>query len=381
MTLSALARLWAETPPSPLHRLIEARRAQGLPVRDLVSPPAEATGLAFPSDLLREIVAEAAGHTRVLNYAPDPLGAREAREAIAKHGGGEPERLLLTPGTSLGYLYAFRALLERGQEILIPSPGYPLFEDIAAICGIGLRRYHLRGTGGEWRPDIDEIAFQCTAATRALVVISPHNPTGTVWSEGELEALRSLCEERGLALIFDGVFRAFTHPPGGEVPSPRGFPLSVTLDGFSKMFQMPGWKIGWMQIEGDRGRAEPLMRALAHLSDTFLPVGEIQQAMVPLVFQRASDFPAQTAETLHSRMTLLHDALSLRSALLEGGTYLCVPIGEDQSDDALAETLLREHGFVVHPGHYYDLPQHLVLTCLAPEQWLREGAKMLCGLL
>ncbi len=315
----------------------------------------------------------------VRRYAPDPLGQRTARNAVCEFyqrrgAATDPAHILLTPGTSVAYLYALRLLADRGDEILVPSPGYPLFDDIAAICGVGLRRYHLAARPEGWRPDLDEIAFQCTERTRAVMVISPHNPTGTVWGDDDLAGLAALCRERDLAVVFDEVFSEFLTPPLARLPRPVEFPLCVTLNGFSKMFALPGWKIGWMKVEGDAAWRDSFLRALAHIADTLLPVGELQQAMIPALM--AAGDPAVSgalSETLSARRQIALDALDAPPPTPEGGVSLCCPLPEGVDDEAFAIRLLEEHGVAVHPGHFYDLPRHAVMTCIAEPSLLRAG--------
>ncbi|MBN1475314.1 pyridoxal phosphate-dependent aminotransferase [Candidatus Sumerlaeota bacterium] len=357
----------------------EARRA-GRTLLDLITPNPSEHGLAFPHESLAEIAQWAMRHTEsVRRYTPCPLGQRPAREAIAdlyRRRGVEAQadHIALTPGTSFGHLATMRLLVEQGDELLIPSPGYPLFDDIAAICGVRLRRYHLAESDGRWRPDLEEIAFQCTERTRAIAVVSPHNPTGTVWSESDLGDLRRLCEQRDLALIFDEVFCEFLTPPLERLPRPVGFPLAITLNGLSKMLALPAWKIAWMRVEGEPGRRTGFLRALEHLIDTFLPMGELQQAMIPAILEAGDPAVCRAlAEELNRRRQLAVDFLGSAAPPPQGGVHLCAPLPEGVDDEEFAIRLIRERGVAVHPGFYYELPHHLTLTCIPRPEILREG--------
>jgi alanine-synthesizing transaminase len=130
----------------PLYALRDRLVAQGLGIVDLVSGNVNDHGIVFPQPLLEEILVAAARKAQV--YAPDSLGQRLAREAIGAYYGAsgldlEPGRILLTPGTSISYWYAFKLLADEGDEVLVPSPSYPLFDYIAQLAGIRLVPYRM----------------------------------------------------------------------------------------------------------------------------------------------------------------------------------------------------------------------------------------------
>lgn len=376
--LSEIAGGWSRAEPGELSRAHAEARASRADAVDLITANGHDHGLVFPREIIEQVTVDALRRAEsVHRYDPDPLGQPAAREAIAgfyrrRGAGAHPDGIALTPGTSLAYLYTFRLLAGAGHEILVPSPGYPLFDDIAALAGLQLRRYHLRETDSGWRPDLDEIAFQLTPRTRALVIISPHNPTGTVWSHGDLDALRMVCPD--LPLVFDEVFSETIAPPLEALPRPQGFPLCITLNGFSKMLALPGWKFGWMKIDGEPERTGPFLRALTHLADTFLPVPELQQAMIPGLIAAADPAVSRAlAAEVARRRSLAVDLLSPRAHRPQGGVYLCPRLPEGVDDDDFALRLAQEHAVLVHPGHYYGLPRHAVLTCLATPGSLRDG--------
>lgn len=372
--LSSLGRDWADAEPNPLTALKRRLEAQGHDVIDLVGANLHEHGLVFPADRLAEIAALALPQTAV--YRPHPLGQAAAREAVSawyfRRGVAiSPECVMLTPGTSLAYWYLFRVLLEAGDEVLVPHPGYPLFGDICALAGVRGRFYHLRAVDGGWRPDFEDLAFQVTRRTRAVVVVSPHNPLGTVFREDEWDALREICEQGSLALIHDEVFSEFL-VDDRVLPRPREFPLSFSLNGASKMLSLPGLKLGWIAASG--AHAQRAMRALEHVSDTFLPVGELAQAMAPALLAEAS-VPSMLAEAYRARRRVASKALRFPVVEAEGGVYLCAQVSQDE--DAFCEEALQTRGVLVHPGHFYDLAGHFVFTCVAAPPTLTKGCARL----
>jgi hypothetical protein len=377
-----LLEAWGAPQPSGLARAIAQRRAAGAPLRDLVSANPQQEGFEFDQELLAGILRDAAEAARF--YRPDPRGQSAAREAVAEyHGGAAPESLLLTPGTSVAYWYAFRLLAADGGEVLCPSPTYPLFDDLARVAGARVRRYHLRRDGARWAMDPEELAFQVTPRTRAIVVVSPHNPTGTVASSNELAALAEVARRHGLAVIFDEVFREFLHTaPRVPRPAEFGVPLALTLNGLSKMLSLPGMKAGWMVAEGDdavlRGRFQ---NAAEYLSDTLLPVSELTQAAIPRLLREGRGEAARFAALCTERMRALVEqwaCIGVSAGLPDGGPYLAVPVGQSAGklDDSLL-ALVRELGIVVHPGRLYGIDQpSIVMTCIPrPPVPVREIAE------
>ena len=282
-----LLRAWGRSDVNALTTEVARRRTSGRSFIDLVGASPLECGLAFPEECLARVTEEALPACRA--YRPHPCGQGEAREAIAAYyrRRGQPagvDRIVLAPGTSLAYFYALRLLCEPGDEILVPRPGYPLFDDLCRVAGVKHRYYHYvrRGDQG-WRPDLEDIEFQCTPRTRAIAVVSPHNPLGTEFTAEELSALARICRARGLALLFDEVFCEFRREGDGAFPRPHDeeFPLTVTLNGFSKMLSLPGHKVAWLKVGGDEDAARRLVAGLEYVGDLFLPVSELAQAMVP----------------------------------------------------------------------------------------------------
>ena len=177
---ASLLHAWGHAAPSELADALDALAAAGRPVRDLVTANPQEHGLAFDDHLLGDILAAAARDART--YHPHPAGQPAAREAVAAyHGDGLPAaQVVLTPGTSFGYWAAFRLLADPpGGEVLCPSPTYPLFDDLARLAGLTVRRYHMHEAGGRWAIDPDEVAFQVTPRTRAIAVVSPQDRKST----------------------------------------------------------------------------------------------------------------------------------------------------------------------------------------------------------
>jgi alanine-synthesizing transaminase len=360
-------------PKNPLYALHDRLKAEGVKVIDLVRGNPNEHGLTYPSEILEEILESAAVKARI--YRPDSLGQEVAREAIAQYYSElsvPAGQIILTPGTSVSYWYCFKLLTEPGDEVLCPQPSYPLFDYIARLAGIRMRQYPLLESR-EWAIDLDQLQNRITERTRAIILISPHNPTGMVASEDQLHGLADIAARHALPIISDEVFNEFLF----DLPSfPRiaacAAPLVFTLNGFSKMFALPGMKIGWMAITGDPALVKKSVAALELISDTFLPVNEIAQFSVEEIFKRGGNFLRQYRKwVLECRNAAVQGLKGIDFVPPRGGFYITVPIVRDEEE--AAGTLLEKDRILVHPGYFYDIaPDHLVMTFIDDPQSLHS---------
>ncbi len=369
-------RLHGET--NPLYRLRDEIIRGGGEIVDLTSGNVTEQGILFPQPVLENILVEAARRSRI--YKPDSFGQMSAREAISDYYRTQnvtipPQQILLTPGTSIAYWYCFKLLADEGDEIVCPRPSYPLFDYIAALSGVKMIPYRLNERRG-WAIDLEHLENSLSTKTRALVLISPHNPTGRVTTDEELDAVATLAARHDLAIIADEVFNEFLIKPGA-LPRPAGkcAPLVLTLNGFSKMFALPGIKLGWMAVSGEASRTREAMRALELISDTFLPVNETVQAAVPGIFQEGRAFLSSYSNEIRARWEVARRFLEQSQRLSfvppNGGFYVSLRIERDEG--AVAEDILNRTHILVHPGYFYDIdPDHLVFSYVLNTERLRD---------
>ena len=363
-----------------LYRLREELRGRGHIIRDLISGNINDQGFQFPQELLEEILVR--GSRRCQVYRPDSFGQGSAREAVSafyesKGCSIPPDHILITPGSSLSYWYCFRLLAEEGDEILCPCPSYPLFDYIALLSGVKLIPYRL-DEKRNWAIDIEQLEASISTRTRALALISPHNPTGNVASVEEIAALAEIALRHDLAIISDEVFSEFLI--GREnLPRPAGSeaPLVFTLNGFSKMFALPGVKFGWMGLSGDSVRVRKALRTLELMADTFLPVNEIIQASAPEIFSYgrsiADDFSKRIGECWKLTENVLEASPHIQYVNPGGGFYVTLRL-EKTDEETAAQAVLRENHLLVHPGYFYDMaPDHLILCFVQERETIRES--------
>jgi len=371
------SRLPASHVPNALSAALAARRAAGGEVLDLTVSNPTAAGLHAPDGLLAAL-----GSPGVLRYAPEAAGARPAREAIAAHHGHgvEGDSVLLT---SEAYAWLFKAVGDPGDEVLVPSPSYPLFEWLARLEGLAARPVHAFFHEG-WRLDPLGLEQACTKRTKAVVVVNPNNPTGQFLSPSDWGALTDLCVRRGLLLIVDEVFADYALEAPAErmrtvlaAPAPP-CPMAV-LSGLSKVALLPQVKLGWILLRGPGSAA--LKEGLEFLADQYLSVSASAQAAADAALRAAPDLRARVRARLRANLQALDHGLVPRPHLqrlpVEGGWSVLLRRPAVDSDGACALRLLTEQGVLVHPGHYFDIPAegYLVLSLLVEEADFAEGMR------
>ena len=257
---------------------------------DLTGSNPTRAGLRYPDDLLDPLAGRAG-----LDYAPDPRGLPAARAAVvaelARHGATvDPGRIVLTASTSEAYAFLFKVLCDPGDEVLVPVPSYPLFEILSGLEAVRAVPYPLDPHGG-WSYDVDAIAARVTSRTRAVIVVSPNNPTGTVLSAADVRALSACCTTHGLALVADEVFVDYRLPAASAHPSTvltDTTCLTVSLGGLSKAVGLPQLKLAWMAVAGPDREARDLLDRLELVGDSFLSVGTPIQAALPAILARGA---------------------------------------------------------------------------------------------
>jgi hypothetical protein len=388
--------------PHPLARALAERRAAGQPVLDLSDADPTHAGLA-PAGALSDALAARAHDPASRRYEPDPRGDAGARAAIAAYHahGLAPEQLVLTAGTSEGYAHLFRVLADPGERVHLPSPGYPLFEHLAALEGLETARYPLLEPrrGARWRVDLDALAAGLGPRSRAIVVIHPHNPTGSFLDPEDRRFLETIARERGLALISDEVFADYAlagRAPAGLLASSRlgEGPLRFVLSGASKPLALPQLKVAWIAVVGPAAARDDALARLEFVADAFLSVSPLLARALPeLLAGRASVQEAIRARVAGNRAQLEQAlAADARLSLLpaEAGWAAIVRVTGARDEEALALALLDRAGVLVQPGSLFDLeprdPEgapcaHLVLSLLAePETFARGVETLVAGL-
>jgi aspartate/methionine/tyrosine aminotransferase len=370
--------------PNRLSEALAAHRSSGNPLLDLtLSNPTEC-GFSYDNPaILSALVRPSA-----LEYKPQPLGLLCARQAVAKYYADlnhvvDPGEMLLTTGTSEAYSFIFRLLCDPDDEILVPAPGYPLFDFLADILDVHLLHYPLVYDHG-WLIDFQALEKAVTPRTRAVIVVHPNNPTGHFCSPAQARQLSEFCASRFLAMIADEVFLDYSLPenrPASFVANSTV--LTFTLSGVSKICGLPQMKVAWMLVNGpDRQKREALDR-LEVIADSYLSMNTPIQLAVPPLLETRHSFQPQLINRIKGNLAELDRQLAEQRACarlrFEGGWNAVLRVPETQSDEELAVRLLTEKHVYVHPGNFYDFPRggYLVISLIVPTDLFREGLSRL----
>jgi hypothetical protein len=385
-----------------LMRALEAKKAAGAALLDLTESNPTRAGFRYEEGPILEALARPAA----LRYEPDPRGLPAARRAVAEYyrERGRPVEegsLVLASGTSEAYAWLFKLLADPGGEVLVPKPGYPLLEVLTALESVRLAHYPLRyGEPRGWSVDLERLRDSISTRTKAVVAVSPNNPTGNFLKEDELAAIGGLCRQFGLALIVDEVFCDYGGGPaggrgevpaegGGDIPAERRVEsavnqretLTFVLNGFSKVLGLPQVKLAWVQVSGPEGPAREAGERLEFIADAYLSVSTPVQQAAPALLRGRGAIQAQIRRRLAENDGFLRQRSAgvplCRVLKREGGWYAVLALAERAPDEDLALRLLERDGVLVHPGYFYDFPSEgfLVVSLLTPVEVFREGVE------
>ncbi len=372
------------TRDNPLADAYRKKKESGEPLINLAQSNPTAVGLRYPDGILAAFQNE-----RNLIYRPDPRGLIEAREALQgyyrDHGVSvHPDKLFLTAGTSEAYSFLFKLLCDPGDTVLIPRPGYPLFDYLAALDSVSLSPYRLEyDHRNGWRLDKESILSAARENTRAILLIHPNNPTSSYVRKDEAEWLVRLCAEKGWALIADEVFLDFAvDAPGEAAGSFAGTSgaLCFTLSGLSKIMGLPQIKLGWMVISGPTALADTAAERMELITDSFLSVNIPAQNALPGILQHRSSFQSGLIRRLRDNAGMLDRIFAgspIRVLRVEGGWAAVLELPRVISEEDWALELLRSENVHVYPGYFFEFEReaYLTVSLIVPGQDLEEGAR------
>jgi aspartate/methionine/tyrosine aminotransferase len=365
-----------------LSRALAHLRRERQPFIDLTVSNPTCAGFDYPPDLLGGLA-----DPRGLVYRPEPLGLTAAREAVASDFARRglqvsPRHIALTASTSEGYSLLFKLLCAPGDEVLIPQPSYPLFEHLTMLDGVVARPYQLE-YHGRWRIDPGSVERAITPRTRAVLVVSPNNPTGNYLTGSELDGLAATCAPREIAIIADEVFADYALdeavPPSGAALFGRADVLGFTMGGLSKTVGLPQVKLGWIGVSGSATMLAAALPQLELACDTYLSVSTPVQLAAGEMLDRGADIRRQIQVRVRSNLArcaaLVAGSPACTLLHAEGGWYAVIQVPTLAPEEELILTVLQESSVLVHPGYFFDFPREsfLVVSLLTEPSALAEG--------
>jgi aspartate/methionine/tyrosine aminotransferase len=366
-------------------RALGAARAAGRELIDLtISNPTRA-GIEYPEGLFAPLAGAAVGQ-----YAPEPFGLLTARHAVAadyaRRGvNAAPGQIVLTASTSEAYSLLFKLLCApAGDEVLVPVPSYPLFEHLTRLDGVEAAAYALR-YDGHWWVDLESVDRMWSPQTRALLAVSPNNPTGSLLGSDETRAVAERCAARGAALILDEVFADY--PLGDRHPGVEGFGICLTfrLGGLSKSAGLPQLKLGWIAVEGPRPLVDDALARLEFICDTYLSVSTPVQVAAPELIAAGAVPRARILERVRANYATLRRLCTSCPTVdllhVDAGWSAVLRVAATASEEEITLDLLERDGVIVYPGFFFDFPREafLIVSLLPAPSAFAAGVQAVLG--
>ncbi len=297
-------------------------------------------------------------------------GIRGVRSVLVGNGASEPIEILLT------------ALLDPGDAVLVPSPGYPLYTAVLAKLGARAVPYYL-DEGAGWQPDADEIERSIDATTRAIVLINPNNPTGSVASRATIERVLEAAARHGLLVMSDEIYDQMLLDPGLSTTSTAAIREDVpvaTFYGLSKVWLGPGLRIGWCVLSGPQPVVGPLADGMMRLARARLCASHPVQCAIRPALTGPNDHIRDANAKLQRRRDITVEkirAIPGFSIVPPAAAFYAFPRVELPMDDVtLVKRLILEEGVVlVHGSGFGQKPgtQHVRIVFLPNEAQLDEA--------
>ena len=314
-------------------------------------------------------------------YAPSP-GIKEALDAIR----GEAERkgmttvqdAFVTSGVSETVDICLSALLNPGDNLLTPSPDYPLYSAVLAKLGIELNTYALNEDDG-WQPDLIDVHKKIGPRTRGIVLINPNNPTGAVCSRRMLEAVAELARRNNLVIFADEIYDKLLLDDDTQISLASVAPdvPIVTFGGLSKNYLAPGWRIGWGIVSGDAAAVKPYVEGIGRLLRSRLCANHPEQYAIKAALEGPQDHLQEVLTKLRSRRDLTMKWCSSTkrvSCVSPKGAFYAFPrLDIPEGDDVFVkELLVQKHVLVVHGSGFGQKAgtKHFRIVFLPDEQTL-----------
>ncbi len=314
-------------------------------------------------------------------YAPSP-GIKEALDAIRteaeRKGISSVQDVFVTSGVSETVDICLSALLNPGDNLLTPSPDYPLYSAVLAKLGLELNTYALNEDDG-WQPDLIDVHKKIGPRTRGIVLINPNNPTGAVCSRRMLEAIGELARRNNLVIFADEIYDKLIldDDPHISLASVAPDVPIVTFGGLSKNYLAPGWRIGWGVVSGDAAAVKPYVEGIGRLLRSRLCANHPEQYAIKAALEGPQDHLQEVAGKLRSRrdVTMKWCSSTPRvSCVSPKGAFYAFPRLDIPEDDAVfvKELLMQKHVLVVHGSGFGQKKgtKHFRIVFLPDEQTL-----------
>ena len=373
--------------------LVEADRleSEGHTILKLNTGNPAVFGFEAPFQIVRDMI-EAVPHAH--GYS-DSRGIASARRAVVYRYEQDPtfppfgpDDVYLGNGVSELITMTMPALLDEGDEVLIPAPDYPLWTAMTSLGG-GTPVHYLCDELDGWQPDLDDIRAKVTPRTKAIVVINPNNPTGAVYSREVLEGIAEIAREHSLLLLSDEIYDRILFDDAVHIPMASVAPdlLCLTFNGLSKTYRVAGYRSGWLVITGPKAHAAGFIEGITLLASTRLCPNVPAQHAVQAALSGVQSIDALIAPSgrLHEQRDAAWQGLEAIpgvSCVLPRGALYAFPrldpeVHEIRDDAKLVlDFLVAEHVLLVQgTGFNWETPDHVRIVTLPESRVLAEAVE------
>lgn len=398
---NSVSRQWGVIPASfmakhtdnPIRKIVDGMKLTPNPDQDLIAlsigDPTTFNNLPL-DELIEDAVVESLKSRKRNGYAPS-VGYEDTRAAIAAHF-TRPEApltardIILASGCSGAIDLAISVLTNRGQNILLPRPGFSLYRTLALSLGIEVRYYNLIPERG-WEVDLDDLAAHADDDTSCIIFNNPSNPCGSVYCRRHLREILRVAERLRLPIIADEIYADFVFPDHPFIPIASlttEVPI-LTCGGLTKKYLVPGWRMGWIMIHDRHNAFHEVRHGLIMLSQRILGPNTIIQGAVKTIlnstpqqfFDSSISLVQRNAEQFYKAMS---DIKGLKPVMPAGAMYMMVGIEmecfpEFDSDVEFTQSLVSDQSVFCLPAQCFQCPNYFRVVLTVPEDKLREASR------
>ncbi|RHX87911.1 pyridoxal phosphate-dependent aminotransferase [Leptospira stimsonii] len=360
-------------------------KRQNVAYIDLTASNPTQAGFQYPSEAIRHSFQTA----DLISYLPDPQGDKTARDTIREYYKSkgmeiQSEDLFLVSSSSEAYSYLFKLFCDAGDSILIPAPGYPLFEFLSAMEGLNTISYYTKKEN-LWKLQRSDLKPKDLEKSKLLLIVSPNNPTGSIFTESDFASIKELLIYHNIPLIIDEVFSDYVYD--GEVHSTlidTETPV-ITVNGLSKILGMPGMKLSWILLSGPANWKRKTKEFLELISDTYLSVNTPVQNVLSDLMKWRTMIQTQVLKRIQRNRTTLKRILSefelskkILCDLPKAGWYCTLESEFFFPEEKFALRLLKEKQVYTHAGEMFGFPElddsgRIVLSLLTETESFEIG--------
>ncbi|WP_300343852.1 pyridoxal phosphate-dependent aminotransferase [Nesterenkonia sp.] len=345
-------------------------------------------GFEAPDSIMMDMIR----HLPTAQGYSDSAGIYSARTAVAQYyqtkgiKDADIDDVYLGNGVSELITITLQALINPGDEILIPAPDYPLWTGLTALYQ-GIPVHYICDEANRWWPDPEEIESKVTDRTKALVIINPNNPTGAVYPREVLEAIVDICRRHNLMLLADEIYEKIVYDDAETINACTlsDDVFTITYSGLSKTWRVAGYRSGWMFISGPKQRAKNYLEGLQLMSNLRMcPNVPGQHAVQTALggYQSIDEFIQPGGRLYEQRnlaYTMLKDIEGVQVQQMDGAMYLFPRLDPEiypiDNDEKFVIELLRQQKILVSHGRAFNWidDQHFRLVTLPPVEELEEA--------